>query len=246
MNDGLELPRHVVGLSGGKDSTALALRLMEAEPRDYEFICNATGNELQPLRDHLARMEDLLGKRIKYVGAGFDLYDLIYQLQMLPNFRARFCTRILKIEPTIEFFQSLPKGSVLYVGLRADEEMRAGLYGEDINVDFPFRRWGWGLRDVWRYLGSRGVHVPNRTDCDVCPYQRLGEWYSLWKNHPQKFMRGVAWEARLGHTFRSPQRDTWPASLAGLAVEFASGRIPRGADQALEEWGGEACRVCRL
>lgn len=246
MNDGLEPPKHVVGLSGGKDSTALALRLMEAEPRDYEFICNLTGNELDALYDHLYRLEVLLGKPIKYVGAGYDLYELIRQAQMLPNFRARFCTRVLKIEPTIKYFESLAPGSVLYVGLRADEEMRQGLYGEDITVDFPFRRWGWGLDHVWTYLAKRGVKVPNRTDCDVCPYQRLGEWYALWKNHPLKFARGVYWEHKLGHTFRSPQRDTWPASLAELAAEFANGRVPRGADAALEEWGGEACRVCRL
>jgi 3'-phosphoadenosine 5'-phosphosulfate sulfotransferase (PAPS reductase)/FAD synthetase len=239
-------PKHVVGLSGGKDSTAMALRLAEVEPRDYEFICNRTGNELQVLDDHLGRLEELLGKPIKYVGTGDDLYGLIGKIKMLPNFQARFCTRILKIEPTIEYFESLPPGSTLYVGLRADEDERKGLYGEDLQVDFPFRRWGWGIDRVWSYLKERGVNVPNRTDCDVCPYQRLGEWYALWKNHPLRYFRGVAWEHRLGHTFRSPQRDTWPASLAELAHEFAKGRVPKNSDKALEEFGGQQCRVCRL
>ena len=35
--------RHIVALSGGKDSTALALRLAEVEPCDYEYICTPTG-----------------------------------------------------------------------------------------------------------------------------------------------------------------------------------------------------------
>lgn len=36
---------HVVALSGGKDSTALALRLAETEPRDYTYVCTPTGDE---------------------------------------------------------------------------------------------------------------------------------------------------------------------------------------------------------
>ena len=99
-------PRHVVGLSGGKDSTALALRLAEAEPRDYEYICNETGDELPEIHEHWAKLEGLLGKKLTKVRAHTDLNGLIDEMNMLPNFRARWCTRILKIEPTIEYFAS--------------------------------------------------------------------------------------------------------------------------------------------
>jgi 3'-phosphoadenosine 5'-phosphosulfate sulfotransferase (PAPS reductase)/FAD synthetase len=236
----LQLPKHVVGLSGGKDSTALALRLAEIEPRDYEYICNATGNELPELFDHLKKMEDILGKPIKRVGYHKDLYGLIDEAKMLPNFRARFCTRVLKIEPTIEYFETLPAGSVLYVGLRADEEERKGLYGEDIVVRFPMREWGWGVGDVWKYLDQRGICIPKRTDCAVCPYQRLGEWHDLWKNYPEEYEKGAAVERKYGHTFRSAGRDTWPASLDELAKEFERGRPIRQFKRA------ETCRVCSL
>lgn len=233
-------PKHVVALSGGKDSTAMALELARTEPRDYEYICNATGNELPDLFDHLNRLEDILQKPIKRVGYHTDLYGLIDEVKMLPNFRARFCTRILKIEPTIEYFDSLPPGSVLYVGLRKDEEERKGLYGEDISVRFPMREWGWAECDVWEYLNARGVSIPKRTDCAVCPYQRLGEWFDLWKNYPAEYQKGVEVEKKYGHTFRSAGRDTWPASLAELAKEFERGRpLKRGKRQ-------ESCRVCSL
>ena len=232
--------KHVVALSGGKDSTALALRLAETEPRDYEYICNATGNELPDLYAHLDSVSSMLGKPIKRVGAGFDLYELIDQMKMLPNFRARFCTRILKIEPTIEYFSSLPQGSILYVGLRADEEERKGLFGEDIAVRFPMREWGWGIRDVRNYLAERKVDIPKRTDCAVCFHQRLSEWRDLWENYPEEYDKGVAMERKHGHTFRSDGRDTWPADLASLADEFAKGRPMRGDKRT------ESCRVCSL
>lgn len=234
-------PKHVIGLSGGKDSTALALRLMEVEPRDYEFIGNWTGNELPELFVHLEKLEKIIGKQIKRVGYHTDLYGLIDEQQMLPNFRSRFCTRMLKIEPTIEYFESLPPGSVLYVGLRADEEERKGIYGEDINIRFPMREWGWGLADVLAYLKAQGVEIPIRTDCAVCPYQRLEEWRNLLINNPFEYARGMAIEMQHGHTFRSDSRDTWPASLYELMLAFESGRQLRKSKKKTEP-----CRVCSL
>lgn len=233
--------KHVVGLSGGKDSTALALRLVELYPaHNWEFICNLTGNELPELFAHLHLLETMLDRQIVPVRYRTDLYGVIDEVGMLPNFRARFCTRMLKIEPTIAYFETLPKGSVLYVGLRADEELRKGLYGEDIDVRFPFREWGWGLPEVVAYNDSRGVRIPERTDCAVCPYQRLGEWRNLWQNNPAAYWTGAYYEAVYGHTFRSPGRDTWPASLLELAKEFERGRPIRQTKRV------EMCRVCSL
>jgi 3'-phosphoadenosine 5'-phosphosulfate sulfotransferase (PAPS reductase)/FAD synthetase len=237
-------PRHIVGLSGGKDSTALALRLVEVEPRPYEFICTPTGNELPEMHAHWASLEQRLGSPLIKLAGGTSLLHLIADFKMLPNFRARWCTRILKIEPTIEFMESLPPGSVLYVGLRADEEEREGIFGEGLNIDFPLRRWGWGEADVWRYLAQKGVRIPNRTDCAWCYGQRLGEWYALWKKQPFLYSIAEGLELELGHTFRSPARDTWPASLEQLRWRFEAGDVPRGADAAMREDG--ACRVCRL
>lgn len=236
-------PQHIVGLSGGGDSTAMALLLADTEPRDYTYICNATGNELPALFRHLAHMETLLGKPVERVGHTTDLYGLIDEQRMLPNFRARFCTRILKIEPTIAYFEKLPKGSVLYVGLLADEEDRQGLYGEDITLRFPLRELGWKKSDVHAYNRTRGVDVPKRTDCAVCPYQRIQQWFELWRDHPEEYAKGVAVEERYGKTFRSAGRDTWPARLVDLAKEFASGRIVRPYVKKNEV---EICRVCSL
>jgi len=241
-------PRHVVGLSGGKDSTCLALALRELEPRDYEYICTPTENEPPELFEHLAKLETMLGQPIKRLGTGQTLFDLCREQQMLPNFRARWCTRILKIEPTIAYIESLPAGSVLYVGLRADEEERRGIYGEDIDIDFPLRRWGWNLPEVWKFLLERGVKIPRRTDCAVCFYQRIGEWWNLWKDHPAQFADGVAIERELGHTFRTDGRDSWPTALVDLGAEFAKGAIPAGAESSGQLFGEsyQECRVCSL
>lgn len=236
------LPKQVVALSGGKDSTAMALVLKTQMPEvEFEWICNETGDELPEMALHWARLEARLGMTLKRVRHERSLTSEVRHIQMLPNSMSRWCTRVLKIEPTIAYFQSLPKGSVLYVGLRADEELRRGLYGEDIDVRFPLRELGFTLAAVKGLLAGSGVCIPERTDCALCPNQRLIEWFKLWRDYPERYAEGVALEEQLGHTIRSPSRDTWPASLKELAEEFKRGRKIRKFKS-----DGETCRVCSL
>ena len=234
---------HIIGVSGGKDSTALALRLNEVEPRDYTYLCTPTGNEPDDMRAHWDHLETLLGPIVRLQTQ--TLEDLIEEQQCLPSHRMRWCTRRLKIEPTLAYLRAHAPAT-LYVGLRADEETRGGIYGDDAQYDFPFRRWGWAEADVLDYLHHRGITIPARTDCEWCYDQTLGEWRALWRNNPESWARAVAWEAKTGHTFRSSQRDTQPAPLAFLGTKFASGFIPRGDTDQLSLFDAPELRKCRI
>src|SRR6266850_5286122 len=83
--------QNIVALSGGKDSTALALRLAEVEPRQYRYVCTPTGDELPEMMEHWARLERLLGAPIERLGTA-TLPGLIYQQHALPNVWMRWCT----------------------------------------------------------------------------------------------------------------------------------------------------------
>lgn len=223
------LLKHVVAFSGGKDSAAMGLRLRETEPgTEFEFVCTPTGDELPDMIDHWLHMEQLLGQRLTYLTSGHSLGSLIEKWDALPNWRQRWCTRVLKIEPFERYLAScLP--ATIYVGIRADEvDDREGVeYGDQVTRRFPLVEWGWGLQDVLGYLDEKEVLIPERTDCGACFFQTLGEWWALWSNHPDRYARYEAWEARTGHTFRSPSRDTQPASLAGLRAKFEQGYRPK-------------------
>lgn len=244
---------HVVALSGGKDSTAMALRLRELNPdREYEYVCTPTGDELPEMHRHWQDLERRLGKKIHKISLYPNengLLALIRDQKMIPNFRARFCTRMLKIEPMISWLiRNRPVTH--YVGLRADEETRVGIYGdiEGVQHDYPMQKWGWGIGDVRSYLKEKGIEIPKRTDCALCFFQRLYEWRDLSVHHPTRYQAGVDIEAEVGHTFRSPQRDTWPAGLEGLRGEFMSGREIRGA-RSIQSENCELdlfCRTCSL
>lgn len=234
--------RNVVGVSGGKDSTALALRLKEVEPgTDWEYIITPTGDELPEMVQHWEHLENLLGKPfIRITNHDRTLNDLIQIHQILPNFRMRWCTRQLKIEPTIAWcLRNAP--IVMHVGLRADEDEREGIYGGQVQSRFPFREWGWGINEVQGYLQSRSISIPPRTDCARCYHQRIREWHSLWLNHPEIYADAITQEKQTGFTFRSPGRDTWPVALTDLAIAFQDGRKIRA-----DRRQGGMCRVCSL
>lgn len=242
-------PMHVMPISGGKDSTAMALRAAEVEPHDYVYLCTPTGDELPEMVEHWARLEALLGKPIVRV-SNRTLDEWIGEFGALPNWRQRWCTRLLKIEPCLAWVRAQGRPVILHVGLRADEEERKGIYSNDVESDFPLRRWGWGLTEVRAYLRERGVRIPARTDCARCYGQRIDEWFSLWRDHPGIYEDAAAQERATGHTFRSPGRDTWPASLDVLAASFGEGRVPKKARRSLALFPDDqqqgACRVCRL
>jgi 3'-phosphoadenosine 5'-phosphosulfate sulfotransferase (PAPS reductase)/FAD synthetase len=242
--------KHVIALSGGKDSTAMALRLAEIKPRDYTHVCTPTGNELPEMFAHWRRLGELLGKPITPIMHRTGLCGVVREQRMLPNFRARFCTRILKIEP-YRLWLASNTPCVSYVGLRADEEGRAGgAYGdiEGVEMRFPLREWGWGKAEVINYLNRLGVIIPRRTDCAICYHQQIGEWWDLWKYHIDEWMTGEELEAEIGGTLRSPGRDSWPVAMKDLRASFEMGRTPKTILKRTEDPNRQVggCRVCTL
>lgn len=169
-------PVTVAGFSGGKDSTAMVMRLAELG-EDFACLFTPTGNELPALKAHMQRVMAEIAPREMVLPPNRSLAEWIDFYGALPNWRQRWCTRQIKVAPCAAYLAQRP-GSTLLVGLRADEPEREGLYGPYANYRYPLREWGWGLAEVWGYLESRGVDVPARTDCAVCPYQRLGEWFA--------------------------------------------------------------------
>ena len=243
---------HVVALSGGHDSTCLSLLLKEREPRPYTYVCTPTGDELPEMFEHWRNLGVVLGKRILPVMAG-SLKSIIRQQGMLPNFRARFCTRILKIEPYRKWLiEQAQRGPVVsYVGLRADEPGRAGGAYDDIEgvtMRFPLREWGMDDPMVLAALAERNVICPDRTDCARCYHQRIGEWYELWQKHRDLFFDAVKDEEEMGATYRTPGRDSWPSALKDMAAEFEKGRVPTTSlnRMARERMSAGGCRVCSL
>ncbi len=202
--------RHILGLSGGKDSAALALHMKDKVPNIEYFFCD-THKELPETYEFLHKLEARLGSRIVYLEAerGFDHW-LDIQGGFLPSATSRWCTRQLKIRPLEKFVGDDVAYS--YVGIRADED-RSGYIPTKPNIKpvFPFidDEPGTTKDDVIRILEDSGVGLPeyykwrSRSGCYFCFFQRKYEWVKLAETYPELFEKAVAYETRHkdGRTF---------------------------------------------
>ena len=191
--------RHILGLSGGKDSSALAVYMRDRVP-DMEYVFTDTLKELPETYEYLAKLEAFLGKPIVRLNAerGFDHWLKVYN-NYLPNARQRWCTRMLKIKP---FEQYIGDDDVVsYVGIRADED-REGYVSTKPNIRpvFPFKEDGLTRTDILRILDEAGLGLPeyykwrSRSGCYFCFFQRKSEWVGLKENHPELYERAKAYE----------------------------------------------------
>jgi 3'-phosphoadenosine 5'-phosphosulfate sulfotransferase (PAPS reductase)/FAD synthetase len=269
----LEQPvRHIVSLSGGKDSTALAIYLRDRIP-DLEYVFCDTGEELPETYDYLEKLEAILGKKIRTLNPDrpFKHYLEIYK-GVLPDARTRWCTRKLKIEP----FERFVGDDIVYnyIGIRADEPHRKGYISSKPNIiaKYPFIEDGITKGDVYRILEENGIGLPkyyewrSRSGCYFCFFQQRIEWVGLSVRHPDKFHQAMEMEKENSIT---GEQYTWipgeslselikPERIDQIKANFQN-RITSAVKIApntplskifshdiSEEMGDESCLICHL
>jgi 3'-phosphoadenosine 5'-phosphosulfate sulfotransferase (PAPS reductase)/FAD synthetase len=194
--------RHVLGISGGKDSSALAVYLRDRAPEMEYFFCD-TGAELPETYEYLSRLEGVLGKPIARLNASrdFDHWLEVYQ-GTLPSPNMRWCTKNLKIKPLEEWIGD--DEAISYVAIRADEH-RLGYVSTKPNITavFPFREDGIDREGVNRILDEAGIGLPayyewrTRSGCYFCFFQRKHEWVGLADRHPDLFQKAIEYEDKV-------------------------------------------------
>jgi len=211
----MEKIRHILGLSGGKDSTALAILLHKEIPEMEYFFCD-TGKELQETYDYLDRIRVRLGIKITYLESerGFDHWLEVYG-GLLPSPKMRWCTVQMKIKP-LEKWVGDDK-ALSYIGIRADED-RDGYISTKPNIQpvFPFKERGLVKADILRLLDESGIGLPDyyrwrsRSGCFFCFFQRKYEWVMLAEEHPDLFAEAVRYEQEHsdGRTYTWTQGET--------------------------------------
>lgn len=211
-----EIERHVLGISGGKDSSALAVYLRDRVPQMEYYFCD-TGAELPETYEYLSRLEAVLGKPIARLNPDrdFDHWLWIYQ-GALPSPQMRWCTKNLKIKP----FEAWIGDDIAYsyIAIRADEN-RDGYISRKSNIIpiFPFREDGIDKDGVMRILEEGGIGLPSyyewrtRSGCYFCFFQRKAEWVGLAERHPDLYEQAVAYEEKVDYeaTAMKDRAYTW-------------------------------------
>ncbi|MBW4490414.1 MAG: phosphoadenosine phosphosulfate reductase family protein [Trichocoleus desertorum ATA4-8-CV12] len=215
--------RHILGLSGGKDSTALAVLMRQKYPdlpMEY-FFCD-THKELSETYDYLDRIEARLGIKIIRLSAdrGFDHWLEVYG-GVLPSPQVRWCTKQMKIKPLEEFIGD--DDAISYIGIRADEHREGYISTKPtIQARYPFKEHGLVKADIIRLLEESGIGLPDyyrwrsRSGCYFCFFQRKYEWVMLAQEHPDLFAKAIAYEQNHsdGRTYTWTQGETLLGLLA--------------------------------
>lgn len=201
------IERHVLGISGGRDSAALAVYMRQNSPElDIEYFFTDTGKELPEVYEFLGRLEGFLGKPIIRLNPDrdFDFWLQEYK-NFLPSPQTRWCTRQLKIKPFEDWLRpSLRSGEHInsYVAIRSDEDYREGYISsqDNLKVHLPFRSDGIDKAGVTELLDAAGVGLPeyyrwrSRSGCTFCFYQQKIEWARLLEEHPDAFDEAKSYE----------------------------------------------------
>jgi hypothetical protein len=195
--------RHICGISGGKDSSAMAIHMRDKVPEMEYFFCD-TGAELPETYEFLDKLEIVLGKKIERLNAkkGFDHWFEVYR-GTLPSPQMRWCTTKMKIEPIENWVGN--EEVVSYIAIRADEASRKGYVSskKNIHARFPFIEAGIDHDGVMRILDNAGVGLPEyyewrtRSGCYFCFFQRKAEWIGLSERHPDLWEKAVGIEQKI-------------------------------------------------
>ena len=199
--------KHVLGLSGGRDSAALAVYMRQNHPEfDIEYFFTDTGKELPEVYEFLGRLEGFLGKTILRLNPERDFDYWLKQFNnFLPSPQTRWCTRQLKLRPFELWLKPvLASGKIVnsYVAIRSDEEYREGYRGKHPNMItiLPFKEAGIDKNGVIDILNSSGLGMPkyyswrSRSGCTFCFYQQKIEWVRLKELHPEAFEEAQGYE----------------------------------------------------
>lgn len=241
--------RHLLGLSGGKDSSALAVYMRDRVP-EMEYFFSDTGKELPETYQFLDRLEVFLGKPIARLNMerdpsenrDFDHWLTLYG-GLLPSSQVRWCTVNLKIRPFEEYVGE--DKAYNYVAIRADED-RVGYKPlktaslRNIEPKYPFKEDGITKEDVYRILEESGLGLPDyykwrtRSGCYFCFFQRKSEWVGLLEQHPALFELAKGYEKFNEET---GERFTWSQgeSLEELSQPERIAQIKANTEKAIED-----------
>jgi len=193
--------RHILSISGGKDSAALAVYLKQTRDiPNMEYVFMDTEQELPETYEFLDKLEGILGCTITRLTPKWSFEKLLkLHNNYLPSAQARWCTSLMKIKPFEEFIGDSHCYS--YIGIRVDENRDGFISSKDNIVPvYPFKEDGITLADVNQMLDDTGLGLPeyykwrSRSGCYFCFFQQNIEWVGLKENHPELFEKARSFE----------------------------------------------------
>ena len=205
-----DMPKVTVSLSGGKDSTAMLLMMLERGERVDDVVMFDTGMEFPEMYEHIERLEDYTCMRVTKLRMDPSFEHLMFVRRKTrgkrvgepgygwPRPNARWCTSCKT--------SALDKhigGNVSCVGIAADEDRPV-----NPSKRYPLKEWGVTEADALAYCKAHGFdwgglyERKKRVSCWCCPLQSLNDLRVLREIHPELWRRLMDMDALSLNTFR--------------------------------------------
>ena len=234
MNEDNMRTKHIVMFSGGKDSTAMLLMMVEnSMPIDEIIFCD-TGLEFEELYSHIGQVEKYIGRKITILkpDRGFEYWLLEHELVKgkhkgckgygFPSARIRWCTNRLKEEVIKKYLKKYKDYNIVeYVGIAYDEIKSVK------NKKYPLVDNKITEKMALNYCYSKGFNFNglydkfDRLGCWCCPLQSLSALRKLKKYYPSKYKKIIEWEKQLKHQREEENRtDSWRFKIGYSIVDL--------------------------
>ena len=223
----------IVSFSGGKDSTALLLMMLERGMNIDRIVFCDTGMEFPQMYAHIKKISKYIGREIEVLKRKETYqYYLAEHVKRNggigyghPDFRNRWCTQLLKKTPFSQYIKQFDE-VVEYHGIAFDEKHRTEKNKENnIVIKYPLVEWGITEKEALEYCYSKGLDWGglyekfHRVSCWCCPLSRIGELRVLHNDFPDLWEELQEMDKRSFRKFRSDY------SVADLTEKFASENI---------------------
>lgn len=204
--------KHIVSFSGGKDSTAMLLMMIERNmPIDYIVFCD-TGYEFDELYQHIRDVEKYISRPITWLKANTTYEYNLYQRRIgtgkhkgkigyaWSSVNNRWCTREFKQVPINQFIKSLNDEVTQYIGIAYDEPKRIK---KDKDKRYPLYEWQVTEAQALEYCKDKGFDFGglyehfDRLGCWCCPLSNMADLYNLYKFYPDKWQELLQMECDL-------------------------------------------------
>ncbi len=213
--------KHIISFSGGKDSTAMLLLMIEKNMPIDEIIFCDTGMEFPAMYEHIDRVEKLIGRKITRIKAKnnfeYMMFDYIKTRSKYknkkgygwPDFRNRWCTDRLKVKPIKKYLNRYKSNEIIeYHGIALDEAHRAEK-NRGRNIKYPLIEENMTEQDALQYCYNKGFdwnglyeHF-HRVSCWCCPLQSIPELKQLYTHFPALWERLKKMDEKAWNQFRS-------------------------------------------
>jgi len=209
--------KHHVSFSGGKDSTAMLLRMLEDDMPVDDIVFFDTGWEFPAMLEHIERVEEYTGRTVTRLTPKYPFAYWMLKRPIVarsgerkgevhrhgngwPSAYRRWCTR-----EKVAKLDKHNKDAVRYIGIAADEASRMTSLNLAVKDDcrYPLVDWGMTEDDCMAYCRDRGFDWGGlydhfrRVSCFCCPLQPLRELRTLRKHFPDLWAQMLEWDANM-------------------------------------------------